>query len=54
MKKFDVTVIGSGSGGEIVNAMALGGQLGYIGLCMHIHPALTELILKALGNLMET
>ena len=38
---------------EVVNAMALGGQLGFIGQGMHIHPALTELILKTLGNLKE-
>ena len=36
---------------EVVNAMALGGQIGYIGRGMHIHPALTELILRTLGNL---
>ncbi len=38
---------------EVVNAMALGGQIGYIGQGMHIHPALSELILRTLGNLKE-
>jgi len=36
---------------EVINAMALGGQLGFIGQGMHIHPALPELILRTLGNL---
>jgi len=39
---------------EVVNAMALGGQIGLIGQGMHIHPALPELILRTLGNLSET
>ncbi len=39
---------------EVVNAMALGGQLGYIGRGMHIHPALPELILRTFGNLKES
>jgi len=38
---------------EVINAMALGGQIGYIGQGMHIHPALPELILRTLGNLTE-
>jgi len=38
---------------EVVNAMALGGKLGFIGQGMHIHPALPELILRTLGNLKE-
>lgn len=38
---------------EVVNAMALGGQIGYIGQGMHIHPALSELILRTLGKLKE-
>ena len=38
---------------EVVNAMALGGQIGFIGQGMHIHPALSELILRTLGNLKE-
>lgn len=38
---------------EVVNTMALGGQLGYIGQGMHIHPALPELILRTFGNLRE-
>ncbi len=38
---------------EVVNAMALGGQIGYIGQGMHIHPALPELILRTFGNLKE-
>jgi len=36
---------------EVVNAMALGGQIGFIGQGMHIHPALPELILRTFGNL---
>jgi pyruvate/2-oxoglutarate dehydrogenase complex dihydrolipoamide dehydrogenase (E3) component len=36
---------------EVVNAMSLGGQIGYIGQGMHIHPALTELILRTFSNL---
>ena len=39
---------------EVVNAMALGGQIGYIGRGMHIHPALPEIILRTLGNLKES
>ena len=38
---------------EVVNAMALGGQIGYIGRGMHIHPALPEIILRTFGNLKE-
>lgn len=36
---------------EVVNAMALGGQISFIGRGMHIHPALPELILRTFGNL---
>jgi dihydrolipoamide dehydrogenase len=36
---------------EVINAMALGGDIGYIGRGLHIHPALSELILRTLGNL---
>ena len=36
---------------EVVNAMALGGDIGYIGQGMHIHPALPEAILRTFGNL---
>ncbi len=36
---------------EVTNAMALGGQIGYIARGMHIHPALNELILDTFGNL---
>jgi dihydrolipoamide dehydrogenase len=39
---------------EVVNAMALGGQIGFIGRGMHIHPALPELILRTFGNLKES
>ena len=39
---------------EVINAMALGGQLGFIGQGMHIHPALPELILRTLSNLKES
>ena len=38
---------------EVINAMALGGQIGFIGQGMHIHPALPELILRTFGNLKE-
>jgi dihydrolipoamide dehydrogenase len=38
---------------EVVNAMALGSKIEYIGLGMHIHPALPELILRTFGNLQE-
>jgi dihydrolipoamide dehydrogenase len=36
---------------EVVNAMALGGQIGFLGQGMHIHPAMPELILRTLSNL---
>jgi dihydrolipoamide dehydrogenase len=38
---------------EVVNAMALGGQIGFIGRGMHIHPALPELILRTFNKLRE-
>jgi len=38
---------------EVVNAMALGGKIGFIGQGMHIHPALPELILRTFTNLSE-
>lgn len=38
---------------EVANAMAIGGQLGALFAGQHIHPALTELIPKAFGNLSE-
>jgi len=38
---------------EVINAMALGGEIGYIGGGMHIHPALSELILSTFSNLKE-
>jgi len=38
---------------EVVNAMALGGQIGYIGRGMHIHPALPEIILRTFSNLKD-
>ena len=38
---------------EVINAIALGGKIGFIGQGMHIHPALSELILRAFGNLVE-
>jgi len=38
---------------EVVNAMALGGQIDYIGRGMHIHPALPEIILRTFGTLKE-
>ncbi len=36
---------------EVINAIALGGQIAYLAHGMHIHPALPELILRAFGNL---
>ncbi len=36
---------------EVINAMALGGQIGFIGQGMHIHPALPELILRTFNHL---
>ena len=38
---------------EVVNAMAHGGQIGYIWRGMHIHPALPEIILRTFSNLKE-
>ena len=38
---------------EVINAMALGGQIGFIGQGMHIHPALPELILRTFNNIKE-
>ncbi len=38
---------------EVTNAMASGGEIGYILNGMHIHPALNELVEAALGNLEE-
>jgi len=38
---------------EVINAMALGGQIGFLGQGMHIHPALSELILRTFGNLRD-
>lgn len=38
---------------EVINAMALGGNIAFISHGMHIHPALPELILRTLGNLHE-
>jgi len=38
---------------EVINGMALGGDIAFISHGMHIHPALPELILRTLGNLNE-
>ena len=38
---------------EVTNGMALGGDIALISKGMHIHPALSELILRTLGNLNE-
>ena len=38
---------------EVINAMALGGDISLLAHGMHIHPALPELILRTLGNLSE-
>ncbi len=36
---------------EVVNTMALGGELAYLAGGMHIHPALSEIVLKPFNNL---
>jgi dihydrolipoamide dehydrogenase len=38
---------------EVINAMALGGDIYHLSHGLHIHPALPELILRTLGNLSE-
>jgi len=38
---------------EVINGMALGGNIAFISHGMHIHPALPELILRTLGNLRD-
>ena len=38
---------------EVINGMALGGNIAFISQGMHIHPALPELILRTLGNINE-
>ncbi|MBE3123124.1 MAG: dihydrolipoyl dehydrogenase [Thermoplasmata archaeon] len=38
---------------EVINAMALGGDISLLTHGLHIHPALPELILRTLGNLSE-
>ncbi len=38
---------------EVINAIALGGEIGYLGRGMHIHPALSELILSTFSKLRE-
>jgi dihydrolipoamide dehydrogenase len=38
---------------EVINAMALGGDISHLSHGLHIHPALPELILRTLGNLSE-
>jgi mycothione reductase len=38
---------------EVINAMALGGDISLLAHGLHIHPALPELILRTLGNLNE-
>ena len=38
---------------EVVNAMAAGGELNVIGGALHIHPALPELVLKAVYHVHE-
>lgn len=38
---------------EVINEMALDGNIAFISHGMHIHPALPELILRTLGNLNE-
>lgn len=36
---------------EVINAMALKGSIGYLGEGMHIHPALSEVVVAAFGQL---
>lgn len=36
---------------EVINAMSLGSEIGYIARGMHIHPALPELVLNTFGNI---
>jgi dihydrolipoamide dehydrogenase len=38
---------------EVINGMALNGNIAFISQGMHIHPALPELILRTLGNLKD-
>ena len=38
---------------EVINAMSLGSEIGYIARGMHIHPALPELVLNTFGNIRE-
>lgn len=38
---------------EVINGMALDGNIAFLSHGMHIHPALPELILRTLGNLKE-
>lgn len=38
---------------EVINGMALGGNIAFVSHGMHIHPALPELILRTLGSLRE-
>jgi mycothione reductase len=38
---------------EVINGMALGGNISFIAHGLHIHPALPELILRTLGNLSD-
>jgi len=38
---------------EVINAMALDGDISHLSHGLHIHPALPELILRTLGNLSE-
>ncbi len=39
---------------EVITNMASGGKISHIGQAMHIHPAIPELVLKALSSLEET
>lgn len=38
---------------EVINGMALGGNIAFVSHGMHIHPALPELILRTFGNLRD-
>ncbi len=38
---------------EVINAMSIGAEIGYIAHGMHIHPALPELILNTFANMKE-
>jgi len=38
---------------EVVNVMAAGGNVNHLEAGMHIHPSITELVMKTMDNLEE-